>query len=123
MSVDLTHYLGIGLQLPVDFDKYDEVIDKYPQYSRYQFIREKTKVESNVRLIEDGMNGTYTYLMYVIKETDQEDMYSNSSLGELYVNNVGMARALHELQEAYPLFTEEELQINNVKILSLFHCS
>lgn len=123
MSVDLTHYLGIGLPLPVDFDKYDEIIDKYPQYSRYQFIREKVKVKSNVRLIEDGMNGDYTYLMYVIKETEQEDIYSNSSFGHLSVNNVDMTHALYELQEAYPLFIGEELQIKNVEILSLFHCS
>ena len=41
MSVDLTHYLGIGLKLSndPDFDFYEEVIDKNPQYSNYEFIR------------------------------------------------------------------------------------
>lgn len=123
MSVDLTHYLGVGVNLPVDFDKYDEIIDKYPQYSRYEFIRKTTKTKSNVRLIEDGMNGNYTYLMYVIKETEQEDMYSDSSLGDMYVNNIGMACALNELQAVYPIFTDKELEIKNVRIISLFHCS
>ena len=110
MSVDLTHYFGIGLQIPVDFDKYDE-------------IRKTTDNKSNIRLIEDGMNGDYTYLMYLLKETEQEEMYSNESLGFLCVDNIEMTKALDELQEVYTLFMDEELQIKNVKIISLFHCS
>lgn len=86
-------------------------------------IRKATKTKSNIRLIEDGMNGNYTYLMYVFKETQQEDMYSDNSLGDVYVNNIGMACALNELQAAYPIFTDKELEIKNVRILSLFHCS
>ena len=123
MSVDLTHYFGIGLQIPVDFDKYDEIIDKYPQYSNFNFIRKTTDNKSNIRLIEDGMNGDYTYLMYLLKETEQEEMYSNESLGFLCVDNIEMTKALDELQEVYTLFMDEELQIKNVKIISLFHCS
>ena len=123
MSVDLTHYFGIGLQIPVDFDKYDEIIDKYPQYSNFNFIRKTTDTKSNIRLIEDGMNGDYTYLLYLLKETEQEEMYSNESLGILYVDNIEMTNALDELQEVYPLFMDEELQTKNVKIISLFHCS
>ena len=84
MSVDLTHYLGIGVKLSddPDFDFYEEVIDKNPQYSNYEFIRETTDIKSNVRFIVDGMNGFYAYLMYVINEVEQEDMYSNSATSE-----------------------------------------
>ena len=76
MSVDITHYFGIGVKLTddPDFDKYETILVKYPQYSQYEFIRQTTATQSNIRLIVDGMNGRYAYLEYIIKETDAEDM-------------------------------------------------
>lgn len=124
MSVDLTHYLGIGIKLPVDFDKYDELIDQYPQYSNYEFIRNKSNVKSKVRLIEDGMNGFYTYLLYVINEVEQNNMYSTRATSEFPFNTLDSETAIKELQEVYPLFNEgKELSIKDVKIISLFHVS
>jgi hypothetical protein len=124
MGVGLTHYLGIGVKLPVDFDKYDTLLDQYPQYSNYEFIRETTDIKSNVRFIVDGMNGFYAYLMYVINEVEQYDMYSNSAISEFPFNTLESEAAIKELQEAYPLFNEgKELSIKDVKIISLFHCS
>lgn len=126
MSVDITHYLGIGVKLTdsPDFDLYDEIIDKYPQYSRYEFLRKTTETKSNIRLIVDGMNGDYAYLMYVINEVEQCEMYSNSATSEFPFNTLESEAAIKELQEAYPLFNEgKELSIKDVKIISLFHCS
>lgn len=126
MSVDITHYLGIGVKLTdnPDFDLYDEIIDKYPQYSRYEFLRKTTEAKSNVRLIVDGMNGDYAYLMYVINEVEQYEMYSNSATSEFPFNTLESEAAIKELQEAYPLFNEgKELSIKDVKIISLFHAS
>lgn len=126
MSVDLTHYLGIGVKLSddPDFDKFDAIEEKYPQYSQYEFIRETAEVKSNIRLIVDGMNGDYAYLMYVINEVEQEDMYSSRATSEFPFNTVEPEAAIKELQEAYPIFNEgKELSIKDVKIISLFHCS
>lgn len=123
MSVDITHFFGIGIKLSdnPDFDKYDEIIDKYPQYSRYSFIRHSSEIKSNVRLIVDGMNGDYAYLMYVINEVEQEDMYSNSATSEFPFNTLDASYIISQLQEAYPLFTNEELRIQDLKMISLFH--
>lgn len=126
MSVDLTHYLGIGVKLSddPDFDFYEEIIDKNPQYSNYEFIRETTDIKSNIRFIVDGMNGFYAYLMYVINEVEQDDMYSNRATSEVLFNTLESEAAIKELQEAYPLFNEgKELAIKDVKIISLFHAS
>ena len=76
MGIDITHYFGIGVKLTddPDFDKYETILVKYPQYSQYEFIRQTTATQSNIRLIVDGMNGRCAYLAYMIKETDTEDM-------------------------------------------------
>jgi hypothetical protein len=126
MSVDLTHYLGIGVKLSddPDFDKFDAIEEKYPQYSQYEFIRNTTEVKSNVRLIVDGMNGDYAYLMYVINEVEQEDMYSSRATSEFPFNSIESADVISELQTVYSLFNDgKELRASDVNIISLFHCS
>ena len=126
MSVDLTHYLGIGVKLSddPDFDKFDAIEEKYPQYSQYEFIRNTTEVKSNIRLIVDGMNGDYAYLMYVINEVEQEDMYSSRATSEFPFNSIESADVISELQTVYSLFNDgKELRASDVNIISLFHCS
>lgn len=124
MSVNVTHYFGVGIELPVNFDLYDEVINSYPQYCRYECIRNTTKEHSNVRLIQDSMNGLYTYLMFVIKETHQEDMFDSNSTVGMLLDFMDKYNVLDELKEAYPKFTGgEELPVDKVNIISLFHVS
>ena len=126
MSVDITHYFGIGVKLTddPDFAKYENILAKYPQYSQYEFIRQTTAIQSNIRLIVDGMNGGHAYLVYVIKETDTEDMWKYSATIEFPFNSIKSADVVKELQEAYSLFTDgKELRTQNIKIISLFHAS
>jgi hypothetical protein len=126
MSVSMTHYFGIGFKLTddQDFDKYEEFIDKYPQYSRYEFLRKTTEATSNIRLIVDGMNGDYAYLMYVINEVEQYDMYSNSATSEFPFNSIESADVISELQTVYSIINDgKELRASDVNIISLFHCS
>jgi hypothetical protein len=126
MSVDLTHYLGIGVKLSddPDFDKFDAIEEKYPQYSQYEFIRKGAEIKSNIRLIVDGMNGDYAYLMYVINEVEQEDMYSSRTTSEFPFNSIESADVISELQTVYSLFNDgKELRASDVNIISLFHCS
>lgn len=126
MSVSMTHYFGIGLKLTddPDFDKYEEFIDKYPQYSRYEFLRKTTSDVSNVRLIVDGMNGCYAYLVYVIKETEDEEMWSTECTKEFPFNSIESADVISELQTVYSLLNDgKELRASDVNIISLFHFS
>lgn len=126
MSVDLTHYLGIGVKLSddPDFDKFDAIEEKYPQYSQYEFIRETAEAKSNIRLIVDGMNGDYAYLMYVINEVEQEDMYSSRATNEFPFNSIESTDVISELQTVYSLLNDgKELRASDVNIISLFHCS
>ena len=126
MGVDITHYFGIGVKLTddPDFDKFETILDNYPQYSQYEFIRQTTATQSNIRLIVDGMNGRYAYLLYMIKETDIENMWKYSATIEFPFNSIKSADVVKELQEAYSLFADgKELRIQNIKIISLFHAS
>ena len=128
MSVDMTHYFGIGIKLTDkeidDFDKYNDFEDKYPQYSRYEFMRRNTEAKSNIRLIVDGMCGLYAYLMYVIKDADYEDMWSSERTAEFPLNSIESANAISELQEVYSLLENgKELRVQEVKVISLFHFS
>ena len=126
MSVDITHYLGIGVKLTddPDFYNYETTLANYPQYSQYEFIRQTAATQSNIRLIVDGMDGRYAYLIYMIKETDAEDMRDYSATVEFPFNSLKSADVVKELQEAYSLFTDgKELKTQNIKIISLFHAS
>ena len=126
MGIDITHYFGIGVKLTddPDFDKYETILVKYPQYSQYEFIRQTTAIQSNIRLIVDGMNGRYAYLAYMIKETDTEDMWKYSATIEFPFNSINSADVVKELQEVYSLFADgKELKTQNIKIISLFHAS
>ena len=128
MSVSMTHYFGIGIKLTDkeidDFDKYNDFEDKYPQYSRYEFMRRTTEVKSNIRLIVDGMNGLYAYLMYVIKEIDGEEMWSTECTKEFPFNSIESADVISELQTVYSLINDgKELRASDVNIISLFHFS
>jgi hypothetical protein len=128
MSVSMTHYFGIGIKLTDkeidDFDKYNDFEDKYPQYSRYEFMRRTTEAKSNVRLIVDGMNGLYAYLMYVIKETDGEEMWSTECTKEFPFNSIESADVISELQTVYSLLNDgKELRMSDINIISLFHFS
>ena len=128
MSVSMTHYFGIGIKLTdkeIDnFDKYNDFEDKYPQYSRYEFMRRTTEANSNIRLIVDGMNGCYAYLIYVIKETEDEEMWSTECTKEFPLNSIDSANAIGELQEVYSLLEGgKELRVQDVNIISLFHFS
>ena len=117
MSVDVTHYFGVGIALDPNGDYWD-FTEEHPEYDRY-FFRDG---ETRVRLIVDGMCGDYVYLMYVINKTDA--LYSSSATKEFALNSLESSNIIKELQEAYPLLTGgKELPIKDVKIISLFHAA
>lgn len=142
MSVDVTHYLGIGVKL--DYDTYKDLeyndggdldfcIDKdFPEISHWWSIRKNSPIKTNVRWISDGMSGQYIYLMYVITETAEEDFYNYDSAIQIDLKvsvgdalesiNVNIDAAEKEVKEYY-----DKLKIKEpwpgAKLISLFHCS
>ena len=117
MSVDVTHYFGVGIALDPDGDYWD-FTEEHPEYDQY-FFRDG---ETRVRLIVDGMCGDYVYLMYVLNRAD--DLYSSSATKEFALNSLESSDIIKELQTAYFILTDgKELPIKDVKIVSLFHAS
>ena len=70
------------------------------------------------------MNGCYAYLAYVIKETEDEEMWSTECTKEFPLNSIDSANAISELQEVYSLLeSRKELRVQDINIISLFHFS
>lgn len=125
MSVDMTHYFGIGIKLTDEIDDYDpihDLEDKYPECSEYQFIRNSADTKSNIRIIMDGMNGMYSYLMYLVKETGYENIWSTECTAEFSIDSLD-PEDMTKLKEIYKLFTGCDLHDSELKIISLFHAS
>jgi hypothetical protein len=81
MSVELTHYLGIGYKLDYDsnIEKIEAFLDKHPfEYSEYRHLNPNAD-EPGLQIVIDGMNGNYIYLLYVLNKVEQDDLYSNGS--------------------------------------------
>lgn len=78
MSVELTHYLGIGYKLDYDenYEKIDAFLDEHPEYSEYKHLNPNAD-KQGLQIITDGMNGNYIYLLYVLNKVEQEDFYSS----------------------------------------------
>jgi len=80
MSVELTHYLGIGYKLDYDsnIEKIDKFLDEHKEYEEYSFLNPNAD-KPGLQIIVDGMNGNYIYVIYVLKKTEQDDLYSSGS--------------------------------------------
>ena len=126
MSVDMTHYFGIGVKLVDeeinDFDPLHDLEDKYPECSAYEFIRRNASTKSNVRIITDGMNGLYAYLMYLVKETYDEEIWTTECSAEFSIDQIDDTE-FTKLKEVYKTYTGYDLQDSDLKIISLFHFS
>ena len=124
MSVSMTHYLGFGISLgEPDFDKVDLVEKEHPEYSAYEFVRDKTDIKSNVRLIVDGMCGNYSYLIYVIKELTDEELYCAEASYELPLYHfLEDSEIIKDLVKAYcDINNDEIIPFENIRLISLFH--
>lgn len=123
MSDNITHYLGIGYKLDYDktTNKIHAFLDKHPEYSAYSF--ENPSIDKGLQIIVDGMNGSYIYIMYVLRKVEQEDMYSSTADANISLINTipesGVALAVRRLYSR--IFPDEYVQ--NPCLISLFHCS
>jgi len=117
MSVDVTHYLGIGVKL--DYDKYCRDVDdfyiddKFPELDMYND-------DEGVKWIVDGMCGDYIYLMYVIKKTNWENFYESDATVQMDLTNISK-KAEQKVKEYYDKIVTDE-PWPGVALVSLFHC-
>ena len=124
MSVDVTHYLGIGYQLDYDenIDKVDSFLDAHPEYSEYSFQNPNAD-KPGLQIITDGMNGGYIYIMYVLHKAEHEDMYCYSGSIELSLSSVMQgspaAALVRDLFNSVMLYDPEM----DPYLVSLFHCA
>ena len=119
MSLDLTFYLGLAVELDKDKDYWD-IIEEHKEFSPYEFENKDAK-KPGVRFINDGMCGQYAYLMYVIDTLEQEDMY-NGRMGAKEIDTEDLSSMVAELNTAYQIFEGKPLE-SKPKFIRLFHCS
>lgn len=124
MSVDVTHYLGIGYQVDYDenIDKVDAFLDAHPEYSEYSFQNPGAD-KPGLQIITDGMNGGYIYIMYVLHKAEQEDMYGYSGSTEISLSGISSgspaAVLVRDLFNSVMSYDPEM----DPYLVSLFHCA
>lgn len=124
MSVDVTHYLGIGYQLDYDeyIEKVDSFLDEHPEFSEYSFQNPNAD-KPGLQIITDGMNGGYIYIMYVLHKADQEDMYCYSGSTETSLAGVSSdSSAAVLVRDLFHSIMPDE-PMKDPYLVSLFHCS
>lgn len=124
MSVDVTHYLGIGYQL--DYDEYigkiDSFLDEHPEYSEYSFQNPNAD-RPGLQIIMDGMNGSYIYIMYVLHKAEHEDMYGYSGSTEISLAGISSdSSAAILVRDLFHSILPDE-PMKEPYLVSLFHCA
>lgn len=124
MSVDLTHYLGIGYQLDYDenIDTVESFLAAHPGYSEYSF-QNPSADKPGLQIITDGMNGSYIYIMYVLHKADHEDMYGYSGSTEISLTGVNLESSAAVLvRDLFHSILPDE-PVKDPYLVSLFHGS
>ena len=76
------------------------------------------------------MNGNYIYVMYVIKKTEQEDMYSSSGDVDISLINTGPGLINPDpessiailVRKLYHMILPDE-PVQDPHLVSIFHCA
>ncbi len=124
MSVDITHYLGIGYQLDYDenIDIVESFLDVHPEYSEYNFQNPNAD-KPGLQIITDGMNGGYIYIMYVLHKADQEDMYCYSGSTEISLTGLSQESPATILVRNLFHSILPDVPTKDPYLISFFHCS
>jgi hypothetical protein len=125
MSVDLTHYLGIGFELDYDsnIEKVDAFLDEHPEYSDYKHLNPNAD-KPGLQIITDGMNGNYIYILYVLKKVEDEALYSSSADFSMHVFDLVNHHGTDEVWDLYKEIFGEYYDGDDAPCLvSFFHCT
>ena len=124
MSVEVTHYLGIGYQLDYDenIDKVDSFLETHPEYSEYSFLNPNAD-KPGLQIITDGMDGNYIYILYVLHKADLEDMYCSSGNVEISLTGVSSESSATILVRNLFHSILPDWPAKDPYLISFFHCS
>ena len=125
MSVDLTHYLGIGYKLDYDenYEKIDAFLDEHPEYSEYKHLNPNAD-KQGLQIITDGMNGNYIYLLYVLKKVEQDELYSYGADFSMRMFDLEDYYGEYAVCDLYKdIFGEYYDGDNAPCLVSFFHCT
>lgn len=112
MSVDCSIYAGHRVsisEITGDYDFIDELYEKYPELDSNE--------ETGVKIITDGMNGIYTYLMYV---EGKIRVFNGEDDKEIHFE-LSKEKAFEKLKEYYFLITGKQLDISQVETVIFQH--
>lgn len=124
MSVNITQFFGYTVTVKEDlkrddYKKYQEFEELYPEICECEYDRATTDVETKVRLIRDGMSGSFMRFIYLISQkddlnywTDEDDDEKNQSLKAMPVP----AEAFEELAKYYEKLTGDPLTRDQVAL-------
>lgn len=119
MSIRCEQFIGYTVEVKnklthTDFDKYHDFIEKHPEYNKI-----KSKATA---LVADGMNGEYIRLIYINEhsEVPPDDDYTDITVAEGVLPTINIVR---QLSLAYELFTNEELNTDDIKYRLWYHWS
>ncbi len=125
MSVELTHYLGIGYKLDYDknYKKIDAFLGEHPEYSAYDFENPNAD-KPGLQIIIDGMNGNYIYIMYVLKKVEQDELYSSGADFDMRIFDIADHPGAQEVYNlCKEIFGEYYDGDDAPCLVSFFHCT
>lgn len=125
MSVELTHYLGIGFELDYDenIEKVDNFLDAHLEYSEYRFQNPNAD-KPGLQIIIDGMNGAYIYVIYVLKKVEQDDLYSGGTDFSMRLVDLDDHYGTQAVWDLYhDIFGEYYDGDDAPRLVSFFHCT
>ena len=125
MSVEITHYLGIGYKLDYDenIEKVDAFLDEHPEYSDYEHLNPNAD-KPGLQIVVDGMNGNYIYLLYVLNKVEQDDLYSSGTDFSIRIFDIADCHAVDAVCDLYKEVFGEYYDGDDAPCLvSFFHCT
>jgi len=125
MSVELTHYLGIGYKLDYDSNikKIDAFLNEHKEYEEYSFLNSNAD-KPGLQIIVDGMNGNYIYIVYVLKKVEQDELYSSGADFNMRIFDIADHPGAQEVYDLYKEIFGEYYDGDDAPCLvSFFHCT
>ena len=107
MSVECDMYVGFTVELSTDLD--------------YYFIAKFNEVDPRMQIIDDGMNGDYTRLIYIDKQIIDTSAGEYDYIKLEQPDFTTCEDKIHKLRERYREISPEPLEDNKIEYALWFH--
>ena len=113
MSVECRVIIGHTVELPVDFEKMDDFIEKYPELDEHKYHYDD--LEGRLLLICDGMNGDFLRFVIVEKHIDGASLGDSNEFFELPKPALPSREIAEKLATLYEEYTGKPLTESDIK--------